>query len=80
MTDEESVARLLAWYTPFVRRFGCSCLLYVPLRMRGRVHGILALARDRGRPVYSSHDREAVQQIADRMASALESLRREKII
>ena len=75
MTDEESAARLLSWYMPFVRRFGCSCLLYVPLRMRGRIDGILALARDRGRPAYSSHDREAVQQIADRMASALESLR-----
>jgi signal transduction histidine kinase len=75
MTDEEALARLPSWYTPFLRRFGCSCLLYVPVRTRGRIDGILALARDRGRSVYSSHDREAVQQIADRMASALESLR-----
>src|SRR5258708_22666568 len=50
-------------------------MLYVPRGTRSRVYGTLAPPRDRGRPAYSSHDREAVQQIADRMASALESLR-----
>lgn len=75
MEDEEATARALPWFAPFVRRFGCSCILYVPMRARGRVHGILALTRGRGRPIYTAQDREAAQQIADRMASALESLR-----
>ena len=71
-SDEEMVAAARPWFAPYVRRFGGRCVLYLPMRAGGRVAGLLSLGRDRGAD-YSADDREALQQIADRAAAALET-------
>jgi anti-sigma regulatory factor (Ser/Thr protein kinase) len=49
--------------------------LFVPLRARGRVLGVVGLARDRGAPTYGPTDVALAEEIASRAALALDNIR-----
>jgi serine phosphatase RsbU (regulator of sigma subunit) len=51
------------------------CPLFVPLRARGRVLGVVGLARDPGGPTYAATDVALAEEIAARAALALDNVR-----
>jgi GAF domain-containing protein len=62
-------------YSAFFERFGREGMLIVPLRVRDRVIGTLALSRDKAGRAYTASDEEFLQDLADRAALALENAR-----
>jgi signal transduction histidine kinase len=62
-------------YSPFFDRFGREGMLIVPLRVRDRVIGTLAVTRDKPGRDYTASDESFLQELADRAALALENAR-----
>lgn len=54
---------------------GVSSLLVVPLRARGRILGILGIARHQPAPSYSSSEQTHLQELANRAGLAIENAR-----
>jgi signal transduction histidine kinase/DNA-binding response OmpR family regulator len=64
-----------AMYLPYLERVGMHSLIVVPLVVRDRVLGTLAVSRDQpGRP-YAEEDLHFLEAIADRAAWAIENAR-----
>jgi len=75
VSQEELHASAKQEYLPYLDRFGVNSILIVPLRVRGRVIGVLHLSRDRpGRP-YTVDDLVFLQDLADRAALAIDNAR-----
>lgn len=74
--DPEHVrAQARAMYQPYLDRVGMHSLILVPLVVRDRVLGTLAVTRDRpGRP-YTEADLHFLEAIADRAAWAIDNAR-----
>ena len=62
-------------YAAYLERFGTHSVLIVPLRVRGRLLGVLSAARETpGRP-YTPEDQALLQELADRAALAVDNAR-----
>lgn len=59
----------------YLERFGLRSLIVVPLRVQGRIIGMLDLARYRPDCPYTSEDQVFLQELADRAALAIENTR-----
>ena len=69
------VAAIKPEYHAYHARFGTYSVLIVPLRVRGRILGVLSIARETpGRP-NTLADQALVQELADRAAVAIENAR-----
>lgn len=55
-------------YFPLLKELNVSGLLIVPMRVRGRVIGVIKIAREGERPPYTDDDRTLLQNLADRAA------------
>jgi GAF domain-containing protein len=62
------------WW-PDLQRFGLQSILLVPLRLQGRVIGVLTSSRDRQDHPYTLDDQIFLQDLADRAAIAIEATR-----
>ncbi|HEX5501230.1 MAG TPA: GAF domain-containing sensor histidine kinase [Thermomicrobiales bacterium] len=72
---DEFRAAIKPEYREYFERFGTHSVLIVPLRARGRVLGVLSMARETpGRP-YTAADQRLLQDLADRAAVAVENAR-----
>jgi PAS domain S-box-containing protein len=58
-----------------VREFRASCLLMLPLRARGRILGLLSVARRPGSRTFAPAEQLLLQELADRAAVALDVAR-----
>ena len=65
-------ARVPPHYWPFIERFAIRTLLAVPLRVRGRVIGNLAMSRHQADRPYTQDEQSLVMDLADRAALAIE--------
>lgn len=74
-TPEQLRPLLKPEHQPYLDRIGIYSVLIVPLRLQGRVIGVILVARDRpGRP-YSEDDQVFLQETADRAALAVANAR-----
>jgi GAF domain-containing protein len=70
---EDNVDRIHPAYRPWMKRYGASSLVVLPMRARGRVVGAIGATRDRGRPRYTDIDVDFMQALADIAALALDN-------
>jgi len=70
---EDNVDRIHPAYRPWMKRYGASSLVVLPMRARGRVIGAIGATRDRGRPRYTDIDVDFMQALADIAALALDN-------
>jgi signal transduction histidine kinase/CheY-like chemotaxis protein len=60
-------------YLDAMRKVGAACVLCVPLVTRQEILGSLCLVAGRDRPAYGSHDLALVEDVAHRLAMALDN-------
>jgi diguanylate cyclase (GGDEF)-like protein len=60
-------------YAEYFRRWGLSSLILVPLRVRGRLLGMLGTCRDGGSPLYDDADLSFVERIGAHVALAVDN-------
>jgi diguanylate cyclase (GGDEF)-like protein/PAS domain S-box-containing protein len=65
----------LALFGPFVDAFGISSLMSVPIVVRGRITGLVAMSRDRGRPAYTLDDFTLAKDLTQRIGLAIDNAR-----
>lgn len=76
VVDQEKIlAAIKPEYRPYLERFGTHSILIVPLRVRGRVLGVLSVARETPGHPYTADDQEFLQELADRAAVAVDNAR-----
>lgn len=62
-------------FEKYGEKFGHSSILAVPLIAHGNIIGVLVMGRMRNRPSYSENDKVFMQNLADRIALAIEFAR-----
>jgi signal transduction histidine kinase len=62
-------------YTPYLERLGMQSLVVVPLQVQGRILGTLPSMRSRPDAPYTLEDQTFLQELADRIALAIENTR-----
>jgi diguanylate cyclase (GGDEF)-like protein/PAS domain S-box-containing protein len=64
-----------AMFGPFVDEYGIASLISVPIVVRGRMTGLVAMSRDRGRPAYTTDDFTLAKDLAQRIGLAIDNAR-----
>jgi GAF domain-containing protein len=62
-------------YWPYLERYDCGAAIIVPLRIGGRVTGIVSVARESASGPFKIEDQTFLQELADRAALAIENAR-----
>ncbi|MFO7178060.1 MAG: ATP-binding protein [Pseudomonadota bacterium] len=70
-TPEELSVQHAATYSALLERFPVQSLLSVPIRVRGRVVGVLSLSRHQSEPKLTHDDCVLLEDVADRAALAI---------
>ena len=65
----------LSMFGSFVEAYGIRSLISVPITVRGRMTGLLALSRDRDRPAYSIDDFTLAKDLAQRIGLSIDNAR-----
>jgi PAS domain S-box-containing protein len=71
----ELMARVAPAYRGFVERFPIYAMICVPLRVSGRIIGVVLAARVRKGERYTTDDLELIAQLAERSAAAIDNSR-----
>ncbi len=73
--DGAVAADFLAMFGPFEELYGIASLITVPITVRGRMTGLMALSRDRGGALYTPDDFTLAKDVAQRIGLAIDNAR-----